>query len=64
MGPPLETVKKEFRNAPYYHVEIFIAKEKRHEIARQAGFADADAIGPYLRTLIDMHRDTMGVAIK
>jgi len=22
------------------------------------------AIGPYMRTLIDMHRDTMGVAIK
>jgi hypothetical protein len=26
--------------------------------------ADAAAIDPYLRTLIDMHRDTMGVAIK
>ena len=64
MGPPLETVRKEFHNAAHYHVAIFIAKEKRDEIARQGGFADADAIGPYLRTLIDMHRDTMGVAIK
>jgi hypothetical protein len=41
-----------------------LPKDKRDAIARQAGFADADAIGPYMRTLIDMHRDTMGVAIK
>ena len=32
--------------------------------ARKAGFASPDEIGPYMRTLIDMHRDTMGVAIK
>jgi hypothetical protein len=41
-----------------------ISKEKRDAAARQAGFSDSDAIGPYMRTLIDMHRDTMGVAIK
>jgi hypothetical protein len=41
-----------------------IPKEKRVSAARQAGFSDPDEIGPYLRTLIDMHRDTMGVAIK
>jgi hypothetical protein len=41
-----------------------ISKEKRQAAARQAGFADPDAIGPYMRTLIDWHRDTMGVAIK
>ena len=123
MGPPLETVKKEFGSAAYYHVEIFVAlpgkkaelykeremenayqvgigrpatmifvrdqgaswdmyslgcyrdlqhwagsgdvpKEKKEAAARQAGFPSADAIGPYLRTLIVMHRDTMGVAIK
>jgi hypothetical protein len=40
------------------------SKETKEAAARQAGFADPDAIGPYLRTLIDMHRDTMGVAIK
>jgi len=39
-------------------------KEKRDLAARQAGFSDPDEIGPYMRTLIDMHRDTMGVAIK
>jgi len=123
MGPPLESVKKDFEASAYYHIEIFIAlpgkqeelfkeremenayqegigrpynwifvrdqgaawdmytlgcyrdlqhwaaspdlpKDKRDEIARRAGFADADSIGPYLRTLIDIHRDTMGVAIK
>lgn len=123
MGPPLETVKKEFNAAAYYHVEIFVAlpgkkaelykeremenayqvgvgrpatmifvkdqgaawdmyslgcyrdlqhwagsgdtpKEKKEAAAREAGFPNADAIGPYLRTLIVLHRDTMGVAIK
>ncbi len=123
LGPPLDSVKKDFRDSAYYHIEIFVSlpgkqaelyqeremenayqvgigrpynwifvrdqgtvwdmytlgcyrdlqhwaassglpKEKRDEVARRAGFADADAIGPYLRTLIDLHRDTMGVAIK
>ena len=30
----------------------------------EAGFESPDAIGPYMRSLIFMHRDTMGVAIK
>jgi len=123
MGPPLETVKKAFEAAAYYHVEIFISlpgkqaalykeremenayavgngrpenlifvrdqgaawdlytlgcyrdlqhwaepspltKGQRDEAARRAGFSGADAIGPYMRTLIDWHRDTMGVAIR
>jgi hypothetical protein len=122
-GPALETVKKAFNSAAYYHIEIFIAlpgkqselrkeremenayqkgigrpetlifthdqgaawdlftlgcyrdlkhwaessevpKEKRDAAARAAGFVDADQIGLYMRTLISMHRDTMGVAIK
>lgn len=41
-----------------------ITKEKREAAARKAGFAGPNAIGPTMRTLIDMHRDTMGVAIK
>ena len=123
MGPPLETVKKAFNAAAYYHIEIFVSlpgkqeelfkervmeniyqvgigrpenfifvrdqgaswdlftlgcyrdllhwagsgdvpKEKRELAARQAGFNGPDEIGPYMRTLIDWHRDTMGVAIK
>jgi hypothetical protein len=39
-------------------------KEKRDAAAIKAGFEGADQIGPYMRTLILMHRDTIGVAIK
>jgi hypothetical protein len=41
-----------------------LPKEKREAAARKAGFNSPEEIGPYMRTLIDMHRDTMGVAIK
>jgi hypothetical protein len=41
-----------------------ISKEKREEAAIKAGFEGSDKIGPYMRTLILMHRDTIGVAIK
>lgn len=40
-----------------------LSKEERVRAARQAGFGSPEEIGPYMRTLIDMHRDTMGVAI-
>ena len=123
LGPPLETVKKAFEAASFYHVEMFIAlpgkqaelfkeremenayqvamgrpeymtfvrqegaawdmfslgcyrdmlhwadtgnipKDKKDLAARQAGFKDSGEIGPTMRTLIVMHRDTMGGAIK
>ena len=41
-----------------------VTKEKRDEAAVAAGFEGSDKIGPYMRTLILMHRDTIGVAIK
>ncbi len=41
-----------------------ISKEKREEAAIKAGFEGADKIGTYMRTLILMHRDTIGVAIR
>jgi hypothetical protein len=41
-----------------------ISKEKREAAAIEAGFEGSDKIGPYMRTLILMHRDTIGVAIK
>ena len=53
-----------YRDLKHWASSGDIPKEKRDLAARQAGFSDPDAIGPYLRTLIDMHRDTMGVAIK
>jgi hypothetical protein len=40
------------------------SREKRDAAARAAGFQNSDAIGPYMRSLILMHRDSMGVAIK
>jgi hypothetical protein len=41
-----------------------IPREKREAAAIKAGFEGSDKIGPYMRTLILMHRDTIGVAIK
>ncbi len=123
MGPPLDKVKKEFKDSGYYHIEMFISlpgmheelykeremenayqmalgrpwnmiftrdqgaawdiftlgcyrslkhwaesegvpKEKSEAAARAAGFESSAHIGPYMRKLIFMHRDTMGVAIK
>jgi hypothetical protein len=56
----------------FYHCEIFIVLPVKHaELFKQreaaaieAGFEGPDMIGPYMRTLILMHRDTIGVAIK
>jgi hypothetical protein len=53
-----------YRDLKHWAASGDVPKEKREQAARQAGFKDPDAIGPYMRTLIDMHRDTMGVAIK
>ena len=41
-----------------------LTKKERDEAAIEAGFEGSDKIGPYMRTLILMHRDTIGVAIK
>lgn len=41
-----------------------ITKKERDEAAIAAGFEGADKIGAYMRTLILLHRDTIGVAIK
>jgi hypothetical protein len=53
-----------YRDLKHWASSADIPKEKRDSAARQAGFNTPDEIGPYMRTLIDMHRDTMGVAIK
>lgn len=53
-----------YRDLKHWAESADIPKEKRDAAARAAGFADAGRIGIYMRTLIDMHRDTMGVAIK
>ena len=122
-GPPLETVRKSWEGAGFFHVEIFISlagkqaelrkeremenaylvgigrkpnlifshdqgaawdlftigfyrdlkhyaesadvpEAKRESAAKAAGFDNADAIGPYLRSLIASHHDTLAVTIK
>jgi hypothetical protein len=39
-------------------------REERDAAAIKAGFEGSDLIGPYMRTLILLHRDTIGVAIR
>lgn len=53
-----------YRDLAHWAQPSPLTRDGREAAARKAGFESADAIGPYMRTLIDMHRDTMGVAIK
>jgi hypothetical protein len=53
-----------YRDLKHWASSPELTKDERDLAARRAGFNSSDEIGPYLRTLIDMHRDTMGVAIK
>lgn len=53
-----------YRDLQHWAQPSPLTKDERDEAAKKAGFASADAIGPYMRSLIDFHRDTMGVAIK
>lgn len=53
-----------YRDLQHWAESPKVTKEEREANARKAGFPSAEAIGPYMRTLIDFHRDTMGVAIK
>lgn len=53
-----------YRDLQHWAQPSPLTKEQREEAAKKAGFESADAIGPYMRSLIDFHRDTMGVAIK
>jgi len=53
-----------YRDLQHWAAPSGLTKEQREAAAKKAGFESADAIGPYMRTLIEMHRDTMGVAIK
>jgi hypothetical protein len=53
-----------YRDLAHWAESSSVSKEQREAAARKAGFNSPDEIGPYMRTLIDFHRDTMGVAIK
>jgi hypothetical protein len=53
-----------YRNWTQYAESDLIPKETNDEAARKAGFTGADGVGPYMRTLISTHRDTLGPQIR
>lgn len=53
-----------YRDLKHWASSEDIPAETKQAAAKTAGFENASKIGPYLRTLIYLHRDTMGVAIK
>jgi len=53
-----------YRNLKHYAESSDVPPKDQEAAARGAGFEDAAHIGPYLRTLISAHHDTLAVAIK
>ena len=53
-----------YRDLKHYAANADAPEAKQEEAAKAAGFDGAKAIGPYLRTLISLHHDTLAVAIK
>jgi hypothetical protein len=53
-----------YRNWTQYAQSDLISKETSDAAARKAGFTSADGVGPYMRTLISTHRDTLGPPVK
>jgi hypothetical protein len=53
-----------YRNWTQYAESDLIPKETNDDAARKAGFTDAGGVGPYMRTLISTHRDTLGPLIR
>ena len=53
-----------YKDMEHWAASPDVPMEKREAAAIKAGFEGPDKIGPYMRTLILMHRDTIGVAIK
>ena len=53
-----------FRNWRHYAETETIPQDVNDTAAKKAGFQNADAIGPYLRSLISLHHDTLGTVVK
>ena len=53
-----------YRDLKHYAESADVPEAKSEEAARAAGFDGAKAIGPYLRTLISLHHDTLAVAVR
>jgi hypothetical protein len=53
-----------YRNLKHYAESSDVTPEAQAAAAKAAGFASPNDIGPYLRTLIQLHHDTLAVAVK
>ncbi|HEY7544214.1 MAG TPA: hypothetical protein VID27_04995 [Blastocatellia bacterium] len=53
-----------YRDLKHYAESADIGEKEQEAAARAAGFEAANRIGPYLRTLIYRHHDTLAVAVK
>ena len=53
-----------YRDLKHYAASADVPEAKQEEAAKAAGFEGVKAIGPYLRTLISLHHDTLAVAVK
>jgi hypothetical protein len=53
-----------YRNLKHYAESSDVTPEAQAAAAKSAGFTSASDIGPYLRTLIQLHHDTLAVAVK
>ncbi|HTR02323.1 MAG TPA: hypothetical protein VMN82_03935 [Thermoanaerobaculia bacterium] len=53
-----------YRDLAHYAEGAAVPEARAEEAARAAGFDGAKAIGPYLRTLIALHHDTLAVGIR
>jgi hypothetical protein len=53
-----------FRNLKHYAESSDVTPEAQAAAAKAAGFMSASDIGPYLRALIQLHHDTLAVAVK
>jgi hypothetical protein len=53
-----------YRNLKHYAESADVPQKDQEAAAKAAGFEDAAHIGPFLRTLISAHHDTLAVAIK
>lgn len=53
-----------YRDWRHYAESDAIPQQVNDAAARKAGFPDADAIGPSMRTLISAHHDTFGTVVR
>jgi hypothetical protein len=53
-----------YRNWRHYAESETIPPEVNEAAAKKAGFANADAIGPFMRSLIALHHDTLGTPVR